>query len=126
MVLLSLQFMLIRQRGEGVFFDVGTHVKKEMEVQEFLTLNKNGPPKYHTSFFFWANYNLTDGTPFSSAHAYKAKGGRSLLRCGTHVKKEMGVQEFPTSNKNSPYRYHTSFFFFWANYNLPICDLTEI
>ena len=34
---------------------------------------------------------ITDGTSFSSAHAYKVEGGRSLLRCGTHVKKEMGV-----------------------------------
>ena len=25
---------------------------------------------------------ITDGTPFSSAHAYKAKGGGSCLRCG--------------------------------------------
>ena len=32
----------------------------------------------------------TDGTPFSSAHAYKAEGGRRFLRCGTHVKKWRG------------------------------------
>ena len=42
------------------------------------------------------------GTHFSSAHAYRAEGGMSLFRCRMHVKNEMGVQEFPTPNKNAP------------------------
>ena len=29
---------------------------------------------------------ITDGTPFSSAHAYKTEGGGSYLRCGTAKK----------------------------------------
>ena len=50
-----------------------------------------------------------DGTRFSSTHAYKAEGGRSLFGCEMHVKNEMGVQEFPTLNKKGPHNKRSSF-----------------
>ena len=37
---------------------------------------------------------ITDGTPLSSAHDYKAKGGGRILRCGT-AKKAKRLQGTP-------------------------------
>ena len=46
------------------------------------------------------DYFLTDSTPFSSAHAYKAEGGESFLRCETG-KKAKEYMSFPEA-KNAP------------------------
>ena len=46
---------------------------------------------------------ITDGTPFSSAHAYKAEGVRSCLRCGTAKKPKATRDQVPWPRaKNHP------------------------
>ena len=42
---------------------------------------------------------ITDGTPFSSAHAYKAEGGGSFLWCGTAKSRRVQGTPLPRHKK---------------------------
>ena len=54
---------------------------------------------------------ITDGTSFSSAHAYKAEGVRSCLRCGTAKKPKATRDQVPWPRaKNHPTENNSIYF----------------
>ena len=54
------------------------------------------------------DYFLTDSTPFSSAHAYKAEGGGSFLRCGIPKESTESQKGYQVTPKKYPHIYiHT-------------------